>query len=69
MTSFAAITPENSQCVVMNDNAGRVPAEEWICANGAKATWFCIVSYAKKHNINPRDVGYACRPLKQKETP
>lgn len=63
--SFAAITPANSQRIVMNDNLGRVPPEEWICASGPKATWFCVVSYAKKHNIDVRDVGYACRPLKE----
>ena len=68
MTSFAVVTTENSQRVTMNDNLGRVPPEEWILASGSKATWWAIKSYAKKYNIDPRDVGYACRPLKQKET-
>ena len=62
--SFAAVTPENSQRVTMNDNLGRVPPEEWICADGPKATWYCVICYAKKHNIDPRDVGYSSRPLK-----
>ena len=67
--SFAAVTPENSQRVALNDNRGRAPTEEWICAKGPKATWYCIRSYADKYNINPSDVGWASRPLKtEKET-
>ena len=68
MTSFAAITAENSQRVIMNDNLGRVPPEEWICADGHDAAWYCICCYGKKYDIDPRDVGYARLPLKQKET-
>jgi hypothetical protein len=65
--SFAAVTPENSQRVLMNDNHGVAPPEEWICAKGSMAAWWCIKSYAKKHGIDRQRVGYACRPLMKKE--
>jgi hypothetical protein len=65
MISFAVVTPENSQRVQMNDNAGVAPAEEWITASGAKATAYAVFCYAKKHNIAASRVGYAVRPLKE----
>lgn len=65
--SFAVVTGENAQCVVMNDNRGRVSPEEWIVAKGSIAVWWAIKAYARKYNLDPRDVGYACRPLKQRK--
>jgi hypothetical protein len=63
--SFAVVSVENSQRVILNDNHGVAPPEEWICASGPKATWFCIQGYAKKYGIKPSQVGWACRPLKE----
>lgn len=59
---FSIVTADNSQHVTLNDNAGQAPSEAWIVANGAKALGWAVFSYARKHGIPMRRVGYASRP-------
>lgn len=60
---FEELTPLNSQMVTLNDNAGRVPPEEWLVSTGVRAIGWAVYSFARKHQIAMRDVGYSVRAM------
>jgi hypothetical protein len=64
---FEIVTPENSQHITLNDNAGRAPVEEVIIGKGAKAVGWAVVMYAKRYRISADRVGFAVRPVKPSE--
>lgn len=64
---FSIVTPDTSQHVTLNDNAGNAPTEAWIVARGSKALFWAVASYARKHGIPLDRVGYSARAARPEE--
>jgi hypothetical protein len=61
---FEIMTPENTQEITLNANWGLAPTEVWHIGPGTKAIGYAVLAYAKRHEIDPRNVGYSVRPCK-----
>lgn len=58
---FEVMSPENSQRITLNDNAGRAAPATWDIGVGVKAIAWAVLSYAKQNGIAPQDVGYSVK--------
>lgn len=64
---FEIVTPENSQMITLNDNAGIAPGEQMIIANDPRAVVWALYGYAKRFGLPARRVGYAVRSVRAGE--
>lgn len=64
---FQIIDPSNSATITLNDNlndakrhSGKpAPVEQMIIGREPASVAFAVLSYAKRHGIDPRQVGYS----------